>query len=72
MLAYEPQPYAGDVLVFSGEGLYEDPALGWEELIGGELRTYVVPGSHDNNRQAMAEPSVAFIGERLQAHLDRG
>ena len=69
--AYEPQPYQGDLLVFYGEDLYEDAELGWGGLAAGEIRAYAVPGNHDNNRQAMAEPYVAFISERLQAHLDR-
>ena len=69
--AYEPQPYQGDLLVFYGEDLYEDAELGWGGLATGEIRAYAVPGNHDNNRQAMAEPYVAFISERLQAHLDR-
>jgi amino acid adenylation domain-containing protein len=67
--AYEPRPYNGDLLVFYGEGLYEDPELGWGGLARGEIRAYAVPGHHDNNRQAMAEPYVAFISERLQSHL---
>jgi amino acid adenylation domain-containing protein len=70
--AYEPSQYPGGVLVFYGEGLYEDPSLGWEEYAGGAIRTYAVPGEHDNNRQAMMEPAVAFVGDRLQEHLSRG
>jgi amino acid adenylation domain-containing protein len=68
---YEPKPYNGDLLVFFGERLYEDPQLGWGGLATGEIRAYAVPGSHDNNRQAMMEPYVAFVSERLQAHLAR-
>jgi amino acid adenylation domain-containing protein len=67
--AYEPQPYHGDLLVFYGEDLYEDAKLGWGGLATGEIRAYAVPGSHDNNRQAMVEPYVAFVGERLLANL---
>ena len=69
---YEPQPYNGDLLVFYGEDLYEDPELGWGGLASGEICAYAVPGSHDNNRQAMMEPYVAFVSERLQAYLARG
>jgi hypothetical protein len=67
--AYEPRPYNGDLLVFFGGGLYEDPELGWGGLATGEIRAYAVPGHHHNNRQAMADPYVAFISERLQAHV---
>jgi amino acid adenylation domain-containing protein len=69
--AYEPQPYNGDLLVFYGEDLYEDPELGWGGLASGGIRAYAVPGRHDNNRRAMMEPYVAFVSERLQAHLER-
>jgi amino acid adenylation domain-containing protein len=68
--AYEPEPYGGDLLIFFGEKLYEDPELGWGGLASGEIRAYAVPGNHENNRQAMTEPYVAFISQRLQAHLD--
>jgi amino acid adenylation domain-containing protein len=67
--AYDTQPYNGDLLVFYGEGLYEDPELGWGGLATGEIRTYAVPGNHGNNRQVMMEPYVEFLSERLQAHL---
>ena len=30
--AYEPKPYPGEMLVFTGTGLYEDPELGWGGL----------------------------------------
>jgi amino acid adenylation domain-containing protein len=68
--AYQPEPYSGDLLIFSGEGLYDDPALGWEGLAGGGVHTYVVPGEHDNNRQAMMEPAVGFVAERIEEYLD--
>ncbi len=32
-------------------------------------RSYAVPGEHDNNRQAMTEPTVGFVYERLREHL---
>jgi thioesterase domain-containing protein len=66
---YAPRPYGGDLLVFYGDELYEDPELGWGELVTGEIRTCAVPGDHRNNRQALVEPYVGFVGERLQAHL---
>ena len=30
---------------------------------------YAIPGEHDNNRQAMTEPGVEFVIDRLQAYL---
>ncbi len=67
--AYEPSFYDGELVVFYGEGLYEDPTLGWEGLAAGGIRSYAVPGEHDNNRQAMMEPAVELVSDRLREHL---
>ena len=67
--AYEPQSYPGELVVFHGEGLYEDPELGWTGLADRGIRTIVVPGEHSSNRQAMAEPGVGFVAARLEAYL---
>ncbi len=67
--AYEPSAYDGEMVVFYGEGLYEDPALGWDGLAAGGIRSHPVPGEHDNNRQAMMEPAVEFVRDRLREHL---
>ena len=67
--SYVPTPYAGELLVFYGEGLYEDSTLGWESL--GTVISHAVPGEHDNNRQVMQEPAVGFVAERLQEYLER-
>jgi amino acid adenylation domain-containing protein len=68
--AYEPQVYPGPMWVFHGEGLYDDPELGWGGLSESGLESYVVPGDHTNNRQIMNEPHVQVVRERLQAVLD--
>jgi amino acid adenylation domain-containing protein len=67
--AYEPHPYPGDLVVFYGHDLYEDPELGWGGLAAGGIQTHGVPGEHDNNRQAMMEPFVVFVAERLDEYL---
>ena len=67
--AYEPSTYDGELLVFYGEGMYEDPMLGWEGLAAGGIRTFAIPGEHLNNRHAMMEPGVEFVSERLQECL---
>ena len=67
--AYEPAPYPGEMLVFYGSGLYEDPTLGWSELA--QVHSYAIPVEHDNNRQAMSEPGVDFVGEQLRDYLDQ-
>ena len=70
-VAYEPRPYEGEMLVFYGDGLYEDPDLGWTGLATRGILNHAIPGADDNNRQAMAEPGVSFVAEQLQEYLGR-
>jgi amino acid adenylation domain-containing protein len=67
--SHVPTAYAGELLVFYGEGLYEDSTLGWESL--GTVISHAAPGEHTNNRQLMHEPAVGFVAERLQEYLGR-
>jgi amino acid adenylation domain-containing protein len=67
--AYEPVPYARDLLMFYGAGLYEDPELGWTGLAQEGIQSFAVPGEHDENRDAMKEPNVGFIAEKLEEYL---
>jgi hypothetical protein len=71
-VAYQPQVYPGEILTFYGNGLYEDPELGWGGLAQGAIRTFAVPGEHDNNRQAMKDDGASFMAARLRAYLDEG
>jgi amino acid adenylation domain-containing protein len=66
--AYEPAPYAGDLLIFYGEGLYEDPELGWGGLAS-QIQTVAVPGADGDNREMMAEPAVATVSDALEEYL---
>jgi len=68
--AYEPRPYPRRMVTFFGEGLYEDPTLGWGEVVTGGIETYAVPGDHGNNRQVMMEPYVEFVQDRLAEELE--
>jgi thioesterase domain-containing protein len=67
--AYEPVPLECDMLTFYGEGLYDDPGLGWQALIKGEIHPYGVPGVNRNNMHALVDPNVAFVADRLRAHF---
>ena len=69
--AYAPVPYPGEILVFYGDGLYEEPALGWADLASGGIQTFAAPGEHTNNRQVMHEPAASFVAQRLRDHLAR-
>ncbi len=64
---YAPTKYPGEILVFYGDGLYEEPTLGWGSL--GTVSSYAAPGEHGHNRQLMHEPAVSFVAERLREHL---
>ena len=70
--AYEPGRYDGRILMFYGEGLYENPTLGWEPFASGGVESHAVPGDHTGNREAMMEPAVGFVAERLAEYLERG
>ncbi len=48
------------MIVFHGEGLYDDPDLGWEGLAS-SIDTIAVPGEHTSNRMMMAEPHVKHL-----------
>jgi len=66
---YEPAFYGGEIAMFFGSGLYDDPELGWGPLADSVV-TYEVPGEHTRgNRDAMAEPKVAFVADGLREYL---
>ena len=66
--AYEPAHYPDRLFVFYGDGLYDDPELGWREHVA-ELETFAVPGTHETNREAMTPENVGFIADKLEALL---
>jgi amino acid adenylation domain-containing protein len=66
--AYEPERYPGPIIVFHGEGLYDDPDLGWIDLAS-SIETVAVPGDHSGNRDMMAEPPVTVVAERMHEAL---
>jgi amino acid adenylation domain-containing protein len=69
--AYLPTPFDGEMIVFYSENLYEDPTLGWAGLAQGGVDTFAVAGEHNGNREAMMEPAVELVAERLRERLDR-
>ncbi len=69
---YTPQPYCGRVLLFRATiqpvGLKHDDALGWRNLIDGELIVENIPG----HRVGMLdEPRVQKVAEQIAYHLAR-
>jgi amino acid adenylation domain-containing protein len=70
-LAYAPRAYPGRMILFRAMGLYEDPLLGWGELVQGGIEDHEVPGDHDDQRTLMKEPSVRPVARLLHASLER-
>jgi hypothetical protein len=66
---YEPVPFAGEIIMFSGKGMYEDLELGWGGLAKQGIVTYEVPGEHKDNRDIMREPNVVLAARRLEEYL---
>jgi amino acid adenylation domain-containing protein len=67
---YDTEPYPGPMVVFYGDGVYEDPALGWSSVVE-SVETYAIPGPHSGNRTLMAEPAAGLLSERMQDILGR-
>jgi thioesterase domain-containing protein/acyl carrier protein len=69
--AYTPKPYPGRVTLFRAAGRTaeygNDPALGWEEVVRGEIEIITVPGDH---MTILEEPHVWKLVEQLSACLD--
>ena len=69
-LLYEPSPYPGPMVVFHGEGVYQDPTLGWSHTVE-SLETFAIPGPHRGNRSLMAEPAAGLLAGEMQDVLAR-
>ncbi len=72
MLAYRPEHYRGRAVVFRAGAqpvfrLWDEPGLGWRELIEPEPIVRVVPGNH---RTITAEPYVGTLADQLRECLD--
>jgi non-ribosomal peptide synthetase component F/thioesterase domain-containing protein/acyl carrier protein len=69
--AYSPKPYPGRVTLFRAAGRTaeygSDPALGWEEVVRGEIKIITVPGDH---MTILEEPHVWNLVEQLSACLE--
>ncbi len=68
--AYEPQPYAGRVLLFRAKArsLFQrvDPAAEWKKLVGNSLDVKDIPGSHE---RIFVEPNVKILANELKRNL---
>jgi acyl carrier protein len=68
-VTYEPKPYPGEMLIFYGDGLYDDPELGWSGLAEGGIHAFGVPDAEHDNRQAMREPGASFMAGHIREYL---
>jgi amino acid adenylation domain-containing protein len=71
--AYNPRPYQGRVVVFRSSkqthGIRPDPALGWGDVLKGELELWEIPGHYIN---LWIEPGVRELAANLKVCLDKG
>lgn len=67
---YRPGAYDGDVVVVSGGGLYEDPALGWGGYAA-SIQTCTLGGGQRWRRELIGRGLVSQLAAELEARLDR-
>jgi thioesterase domain-containing protein len=67
---YQPQPWDGPLLLFCGtDGFasqFNDPELGWRELVPNTLEVVAVPGDHHGIMQG---PGARIMASYLQGQL---
>ena len=63
---YHPERYSHNVVLFYTEGRQNSVIHGWEILIEGELKTYLVPGDHDT---FFHHPNVSVLVDRVNELL---
>jgi hypothetical protein len=62
---YQPSGVDLPIVVYRAEGLYYEPALGWDEYSNDVLACFEVPGAQSTPRHSMMEPCVGSIVEHL-------
>jgi len=67
---YRPKRQSGSMLVITGEGLFSQPALGWDQFAD-DVETTEVAGTHRTGLEVMYEPFVEFVAARLEDALTR-
>jgi len=67
---YRPKPYRDPVTIVSAEDsrrVYDDPTMGWKELISGPIETIELSGSHDT---IIREPLIHELAARIAGCID--
>jgi thioesterase domain-containing protein len=69
---YLPKPYEGEVTLLKARSRslldFEDPEMGWKQLVGNKLNVETVPGSHEG---IFKEPAVEVLANLLADYLKR-
>jgi thioesterase domain-containing protein/acyl carrier protein len=68
---YLPEKYPGEMIVFRSPELFDDPHLGWSDLVAGSIKTFDIPGEHPNRTYIFYEPFVPYLAEELKKHLNK-
>jgi thioesterase domain-containing protein len=67
VLAYKPQPYAGNVWLFRSEDDRFPHDMGWSAFVRGALDICVIPGRHAD---VLKEPHLGVMARRLSRILE--
>jgi hypothetical protein len=66
---YVPPKVDVPIVVYRAEGLYYEPALGWDEYSRQIIDCVEVPGYQPVPRKTMRQPSVGYLAKHLMAQL---
>jgi FkbH-like protein len=66
---YRVRPYDGPMHVYTMQGRYATPSLGWEQVVRGPLVVQEVPGEIIHHRALMDPPVVSTLAARIAPSL---
>jgi thioesterase domain-containing protein/acyl carrier protein len=69
--AYDEGFHHGDALLIYPAGLYEDPHLGWDGHLLGEIEAHAIPGQHRRNADMLLEPHLTELCAHVKDYLRR-
>jgi thioesterase domain-containing protein len=69
-IRYVPRAYNGPVVLFRAgkqiSGLMADSALGWKEVLTGELTVREIPGHQET---MLMEPNVSYLAKEIREQI---
>jgi hypothetical protein len=69
--AYDEGFHDAGALLIYGAGLYEDPHLGWDGHLLGEIEAHPIPGQHRRNADMLNEPHLTEVCAAVEDYLRR-